>query len=168
MSGYDVSGEYDCANQCRNREGCVWYTYHTENKHCTWLQTCTDFDYIGCPNCVSSHKACPLKEPDAIDLESAKGCYSPGQCMNSDLIVEMNVEDLKGCMSSCQMTPSCRYFTYYEDGKFCQQFKNCNQFSALFCENCFSARSTCSGKLQETILCNTFIQRLTSHCVPIH
>ena len=55
--------EEDCIALCQDHEYCNYYTFDTQTKDCFAMITCSEFDSVTCPTCLSGQRECALLEP---------------------------------------------------------------------------------------------------------
>ncbi len=76
--------------------------------------------------------------------EDSIGCFVQGQCQESIFLDQDLADDAYQCLSFCQATEDCSYFTYFTDTTACVAFLDCNTFDQS-CDNCVSGQVDCEA-----------------------
>ena len=74
-------------------------------------------------------------------------CNMPGQCVGSTSVGVTFPQNVEECQKDCKDNKECLYFTYYQEGKYCNQFDGCKRFETD-CKNCLTWEVSCPDDIQ--------------------
>jgi len=74
-----------------------------------------------------------------------KECFITGKCRNGFPISGKQVENQYDCRKDCQFDPSCNWFTYYKEARYCQLHRNCTKLDNQTCTDCLSGEKDCAA-----------------------
>ena len=71
----ETESPQQCLVQCKQTQGCNWFTLNPFFNHCELFSDCLTFSEASCPECISGEVGC-----------SAYNCNIPGRCQVSPKI----------------------------------------------------------------------------------
>ena len=81
--------------------------------------------------------------PSLIKGQSSIGCNVDGECKGSLYMDVTNQETVGECLTQCQSTIGCQFWTYYRESKGCLGFVSCDHLSSESCTDCVSGDKEC-------------------------
>ena len=123
--------DYDCHQFCIDTTGCHFFNFYTNDRLCFAYVNCVAFEPSGVA--IAGDSTCAIKGPT---------CFVTGRCDGTLVEFQGQIFSPEECLSECQQTPNCTWWTFDSDDGFCFMNSNCVKLDET-CESCTSGEVSC-------------------------